>query len=189
MRPFALLLAPLALWCTSAIAGLDIVAFDRLTPVNPADAKAASAAADSHLVVLNVAYFPERFEGLKDGATYRFDKAFEFRAGSYSGYNRWRNELAKLAGNQPTPVPTNGKTELRYDATVWDQRSGPFWELIAFSDDVGVIGPVVCKRVYQDFLRFDSAAARHPDPNFRESYADWKKAFAMCANGGAIEFH
>lgn len=186
MRPLALLLAPLAFCCTGAMAGLDITAYDRLTLV---DAKAASSTEPSHVVVLGKVDFPERFEGLKDGATYRFDQSFDFRAGSYSGYGRWRNELAKLAGNPQTPFTFTGKTELRYDATVWDRKSGPFWELIDFSDAEGVIGPVACKRVYQDFLRFDGAAARHPDAGFRESYADWKKAFAMCANGGAIVFH
>jgi len=99
------------------------------------------------------------------------------------------NELAKLAGNPPSPYTRDGKTEPRYDATVWKRKSGPFWELIAFSDAEGVIGPVVCKRVHADFVRFAAAAARHPDPGFRASYEDWKTAFAMCAQGGAIVFH
>jgi hypothetical protein len=134
--------------------------------------------------------FPERFSGLIPNGVYRFETAFDFRAGSYSGYNYWRNELAKLAGNKQTKYKSfNGQIELRYDATVWESKAGPFWELIDFSDAEGVIGPVVCKRVHKDFLEFQVAASMHPDAYFRESYKDWMTAFSMCANDGAIVFH
>jgi hypothetical protein len=53
----------------------------------------------------------------------------------------------------------------------------------------GVIGPVVCKRVYQDFLAFQAAASRHPGADFRDAYAEWTKAFVMCADDRAIVFH
>jgi hypothetical protein len=188
LRRLAVLLAPLLFWSTDALAGLDVTAYGKLVPLKSMRVDDPAVADKPGLVALQAGEMPERFEGLREGV-YRFRKSFDFRAGSYSGYNGWRNELAKLAGNPPSPYTLDGKTEPRYDATVWKRKSGPFWELIAFSDAEGVIGPVVCKRVHADFVRFAAAAARHPDPGFRASYEDWKTAFAMCAQGGAIVFH
>ena len=133
--------------------------------------------------------FPDRFRGLESGKVYRFGASFSFRAGSYSGYNEWRNRLAKLAGYPPSVSIQKNAIELRYDETVWKRDHGPFWELIDFSDAEGVIGPRACKKVYQDFVRYEDQAVQLSDMGFRASYADWMKAFAMCADNGAIVFH
>lgn len=173
-----------------ACAGLDVTAYEKLTLVPSPQFDRDGEPVGEHQVRLAPGGFVERFAGLTAEAVYRYQSAFEFRAGSYSGYNNWRNELAKLAGYAQTPYKSfDGKIELRYDATVWKSGKGPFWELIDFSDAEGVIGPVVCERVHQDFLRYRAAAAKHADEYFRSSYEEWTKAFAMCANGGAIEFH
>ena len=184
------LIAALCCWPLLAHAGLDVTAYGKLTPVPaPRLGKDGEPVGERELR-LEPADFPERFAGLAAGRVYRYAETYSFRAGSYSGYNAWRNELAKLAGYGQTPARSlDGQTELRYDATVWKLKKGPFWELIDFSDAEGVIGPAACKRVHQDFLQYRAAAAAHPDDYFRVSYEDWMKAFAMCANGGAIVFH
>lgn len=184
------LLIAIFLWPVAANAGLDITAYKKLTIVPSPRFDSDGEPRGPHQVKLAPVEFEDRFSGLIAGKVYRYESAFEFRAGSYSGYNYWRNELAKLAGNKQTPYKSfNGKTELRYDATVWTIKRGAFWELIDFSDAEGVIGPVVCKRVYKDFLQHQVAASKHPDEYFRASYQDWTKAFSMCANNGAIVFH
>lgn len=186
----ASILVVICLYPVAASAGLDITAYENLTIVRSPQFNKDGEPAGQNQVKLAPVHFAERFAGLTPGAVYRYQSSFEFRAGSYSGYNYWRNELAKLAGYGQTPHKSfNGKAELRYDATVWNIKRGPFWEFIEFSDAEGVIGPVVCKRVYGDFLQYQSAAAKHSDEYFRTSYEDWKKAFSMCANGGAIVFH
>lgn len=171
-------------------AGLDVTAYENLaivpSPIFDEDGEPIG----QKQVKLEPVGFVERFAGLSAGDVYRYDSSFGFRAGSYSGYSYWRNELAKLAGYEKTPYTSfNGKTELRYDATVWNIKKGPFWELIDFSDAEGIIGPIVCKRVLKDFDQYQSAASKHPDEYFRTSYMDWMKAFSMCANNGAIVFH
>src|ERR1700676_3888564 len=47
----------------------------------------------------NAAEFAARADGLTDGP-YAAARQMHFRAGSYSGYNEWRDQLAKLAGYQ-----------------------------------------------------------------------------------------
>ncbi|RKF30716.1 hypothetical protein BCY88_12565 [Paraburkholderia fungorum] len=172
-----------------AHAGLDVTAYSGLTIVESPVVASDGIPQGNSQVVLSPVDFPERFRGLESGKVYHFSSSFDFRAGSYSGYNEWRNRLAKLAGYQPSLSVRNGVTESRYDETVWKLDHGPFWELINFSDAEGVIGPEVCKKVHQDFVQYQDQATQLPDVDFRESYADWMKAFAMCANNGAIVFH
>lgn len=184
------LLFAIFLWPVAASAGLDVTAYERLTIVSSPIFDSDGEPRGPNQVKLAPVAFAERFAGLIAGKVYRYESAFAYRAGSYSGYNYWRNELAKLAGNEGTLYKSfNGKTEVRYDATVWNTKRGAFWELIDFSDAEGVIGPIVCKRVYKDFLQYQVAASKHPDEYFRASYQDWMKAFSMCANDGAIVFH
>ncbi|STR45791.1 hypothetical protein [Iodobacter fluviatilis] len=174
----------------AANAGLDIIAYEKLSIVSAPKFDKDGRPLGEQQVKLAPVEFAERFTGLIAGKVYKYQSAFSFRAGSYSGYNDWRNELAKLAGYAQTPYQSlNGEIAQRYDVTVWNVKKGPFWELIDFSDSEGVIGPVVCKRISKDFIQYQSAASKHPDKSFRNAYEGWKKAFSMCANSGAIAFY
>lgn len=127
--------------------------------------------------------FPGRIEGVEHGAFYSFAEEFRFRAGSYSGYNVWREQLAELAG-----YPQVGAHK-PYSTGAWESTSGPFWELINFADNEGVIGPVVAKKLARDFAEHQSKADAHPDQYFRVKYSEWRRAFEMAADGGAVDFH
>ncbi len=180
----------IALCPAAALAGLDVTAYSGLVEVPNAAVDEDGLPKAKDMVRLSPVDFPDRFKDLKPRAIYRFEKQFEFRAGSYSGYGWWRNELAKLAGYRPTDAKTvEGKMESRYDAAAWKAKSGPFWELINFSDAEGVIGPVACKKLYSDFVAYHKAAMAHPSKDFRESYADWEKALELASKNGALEFH
>lgn len=105
---------------------------------------------------------------------------FDFRAGSYSGYNRWREQLSFMAtGLNPRTIWNN---EDRY-------RNVPFFELIDFSDCEGIIGPTVAAKLAADFAAYQDKADRHSDEYFRQKYADWRKAFLLAADGGMVAFH
>jgi len=124
-----------------------------------------------------------------------------FRAGSYSGYNQWRNELAIMAGY-------NGAEEVWHDESFDSYKSfnirkdkldsingelvekvKPFYELINFSDAEGVIGPEVSRKLYQDFVEFDEKAKSHMENWFYIKYCEWKEAFKVASDGGAVSFH
>ncbi len=134
------------------------------------------------------AEFIPRADGLSPGM-YRARESFSFRAGSYGGYNKWRNELAKLAGYPQRPlVDRRGVRELHAQGA-WETDSGPFWELINFSDCEGSIGPKTSAKLAKDFAEHQTKAEAHPDEWFRELYAEWRKAFEMAADGGVVTFH
>ena len=110
-------------------------------------------------------FFPGRHEGVEIGVVYDFGMRCEFDL-SYGDYNIWRDQLAELAG----------KT-----------HSGAFHELIEFSDSEGVIGPVVSKKLVVDFSEFEEQAQNVSDA-FHQIYMEFKRAFEMSADQGAVQF-
>jgi hypothetical protein len=101
---------------------------------------------------LTAAGFPIQMGDLKEGYYFYTDRS-HFRAGSYSGYNAWRDLLAQLVYGVSAE-------------TIWNDSEGyagkPFYELINFSDCEGVIGTVVCTRLYGDFVaHYEKAKDRY----------------------------
>jgi hypothetical protein len=126
-------------------------------------------------------------EGLpqEDGLTraiYRVDgERYGFRAGSYSGYNRWR-EILSLA---VLGVPPE---------TVWDARDEykdkPCFSLIAFSDCEGVIGPVTSAKLATEMTENRAKFVAYTSDEYDlQRYDDWVKAFTLASANGAVSFH
>ena len=134
--------------------------------------------------------FVARTDGLAEGR-YAASRSLHFRAGSYSGYNRWRDELAKLAGYKAVwhKAPYDKTGEESHAAGAWEAAEGPFWELINFSDCEGFIGPKTSAKLALDFAEFQPKADAVEDPWFRDLYARWREAFEVASNGGAVDFH
>lgn len=117
-----------------------------------------------------------------------------FRAGSYSGYNSWREQLAKIAGYESVEYVWNDWDQnVRYmklnkiNGVVKPMK--PFYELINFSDAEGTIGPEICKKLYKDFIDFDQKA-KLSDEYFYIKYKEWTEAFRVASIGnGVVNFH
>jgi hypothetical protein len=119
--------------------------------------------------------FPGRCDDVAEGY-YTSEEDLRFGAGSYSGYNAWRDQLARLAGHADARAVWN------------DPKSGPFVELINFSDCEGTIGTAISAKLAKDFADFQHAADTHPDERFRERYANWRNGFELASKAGAIQF-
>lgn len=119
-------------------------------------------------------FFAERANDIVHEGVYRYETTYHFRAGSYKGYNRWRNQLAIMAG-------------FASDDDAFQAYGGPFWELIHFSDCQGVIGTEVAKKLANDFAQYEEQA-KVIDDYFYDRYADFKRAFELAANNGAVRF-
>lgn len=115
--------------------------------------------------------WPGRGEGVDPDTTYSFEEEYDFRAGSYSGYNWWRDNLRTIS---------NGAA---------------FRELIDFADNEGVIGTVVSRKLAEDFESWEGRAASYANNLGEEGkywidrYRCWKKAFQMASENGAVDFH
>lgn len=119
-----------------------------------------------------------------EGGVYRINgNEMDFRAGSYSGYNDWRDWLAQ------TMLGVSAKT-------VWQNEGAyqgkPFYELIHFSDAEGIIGSVVAVKLAADFEKHLVLAERHGQHEggwYLKKYQEWHKAFVLAADCGMVEFH
>tara|TARA_Y100001973_G_C5137164_1_gene300950 strand:- start:137 stop:709 length:573 start_codon:yes stop_codon:yes gene_type:complete len=144
------------------------------------------------------AWFPEQSEGVPLGSVISKGEEYGFRAGSYSGYNEWRNDLtyAVLGINAEDAWSRidDGETDI------------PFAYLINFSDADGIIGPIASKKLYNDFVNYEDDIMKKVDywflkmdPHkeysamdmkwFQTKYNDWKQAFKVASNNGAVIFH
>jgi hypothetical protein len=128
--------------------------------------------------------FPGRCDDVAEGV-YSYGDSGGFRAGAYSGYNDWREELAamagysRVAGESPRHAHSNG---------AWQANGGPFWELINFTDCDGVIGTAVSAKLARDFADWQDRLPEG-DTLFAERYAQWRNAFEQAQHGGFVDFH
>lgn len=123
--------------------------------------------------------FPERLDGQPKGV-YSGERLPSFRAGSYGGYNRWREKLSQMAiGVDPQ--------------TVWDNwkkyKDEPFALLIHFSDCEGAIGPESSLILHGQFEAWREQARDEMDRWEFEVYEDFAKAFEEVAGNGFVVFH
>lgn len=124
--------------------------------------------------------FVERMEPLEEGM-YSFGEEFDFIAGSYSGYNNWRSNLADMMGTT--------------DQAAWEESyNGPFHLLINFSDCEGTLGTEACVSLKADFDLYAEKARVFAESiqdgeYWLEKYLAWQKAFTLAADQGAVKFH
>lgn len=172
--------------------GLDITAYRKLTPANGNEAFDETGELkyeDNWTQFYKNPDFPGRADDIQDRHAYKAEDSEGFCAGGYGGYNRWRDQLAELAGYPLTKYMQYGQEQQSHAAACWKGVEGPFSELINFSDCEGVIGAAVSAKLAKDFADFQEKADAHQDERFRDKYAEWRKAFEMAADAGAVHFH
>lgn len=162
--------------------GLDIIAYSSLS--NPIDVNYDELSEDEqddiHDNYISLYFNPDFPDHAKDITSEFFKdgiKEVSFQAGSYSGYNIWRNWLATIGG-------------FKSDEDVWENfEQGPFVEMINFSDCEGVIGPAYCAKLYKDFVDYQHVVDALPeDQDYnKQLYHKWKEAFRVSCTG-AVEF-
>lgn len=113
--------------------------------------------------------WPGRGKPLNPHSVYSWEKEYEFRAGSYSGYNWWRDKLAEFS------------------------EDNAFEELIDFADNEGVIGSEVSRKLYDDFTTyhrkaFEFSLTFDDGDWWFQKYCDWEAAFEMAKEDGAVKF-
>ena len=149
--------------------GLNITAYEEVTKDS-----------EGEIHLYNIDCFRERADGVEEGIYSSVGEEIEFRAGSYSGYNRWRESLAQLVGKTITEIWNNSSPK------------GPFTELINFADNEGTIGPKTSKKLALDFLKYEEQAKAHgTDGYFYETYTLFKDAFVLASKTGkgVAQFH
>jgi hypothetical protein len=173
--------------------GLDIIACSRISKADVELDETGHPVASQYWETMCRAWvnpdWPERAQGLEHNAWYTFERQVTFRAGAYSAYNEWREQLAKMAGYpaEETYSRSFGNRTL-HSAACWNGKTGPFSLLIDFSDCEGAMSQDVCRQLLADFVEFDDKA-REIGGWFYEKYSNWKEALEVASDGGMVCFH
>lgn len=151
--------------------GLDVYVYTDLKRVN------ASYKGEDRLTL-----YPEYDQGDGLAGTYRAVETGHFHAGSYSGYNYFRNQLTQFAYNMPAK-------------DLWESsiESGPFYEIINFTDCDGHIGPTTSAKLYNDFEQYYEKAKTYDSDignySFKGRYENFMNFFKIASeNNGVVIF-
>ena len=137
---------------------------------------------EEHVLVYVLDAFLDRLDGQPQGWYAAEGESVDFHAGSYGGYNQWREQLSEAAlGVHPK--------------VVWDDperfAGRPFVELINFADNEGAIGPITSAKLWTDFEEHQDLPERVEDDPFgyfAQKYDSWRDAFALAADDGFVVF-
>ena len=173
--------------------GLDIAYYSKIQEVGKSKSR------DDENIHIYGSSFTYQLGSLKENYSYSITEESEsgsFRAGSYSGYNEWRNNLSIMAGySGASEVWKDFNPDMRYHKLLKlegkNVRIKPFYELIFFSDCEGYIGPEISKKLYQDFLDFDDKAKKFVSTGisyFYRSYQNWTECFRVASDNGIVIF-
>jgi hypothetical protein len=177
--------------------GLDITAYSGLRLSSAKNYEEASKLDGAPHHLYPTPDFLPQADALVDGY-YFYEECSEFHAGSYYSYNVWRDLLARFANYPPikSASPLGMPTGYPYASYGWDhpEEKLPFIELINFSDCEGVIGPITSKKLAADFNSFDPQLFVADESYFLiqafiRKYIDFKDAFLLASNNGAVLFH
>ncbi len=125
--------------------------------------------------------FPEHLDRLHPG-WYKIEGSFRFPAGSYSGYNKWRELLSRLfLFVDPSDVWSRPEHYARQ----------PFVELINFSDCEGFIGPETSGKLRVDFENHEKRFTEHHQTDQFDHilYRNFRTAFGLACVDGCVQFH
>lgn len=120
--------------------------------------------------------FPQRADAILHHHWYKYEDKTRFCAGTYDAYGEWRTELARLAGYAK---------EDSWNGTI---TSGPFYELINFADNEGIIGAETSAKLAADFAAHEAEAQQKMEPYDFDRYQRWKQAFEIASQNGMVEF-
>lgn len=120
-------------------------------------------------------HFPGRAKSLVPNKFYGWEgEYYDFRAGSYSGYNWWR-------------------TKLEVFANIYCE-DGAFYELINFADNEGYFDSETSKKLLDDFAKNIDKAMVYAN-GFTENgeywfkkYTEWSLALTLASENGVIQF-
>lgn len=133
--------------------------------------------------------FPGRADEFEDMAYYGTGDDCEDISMGYGRYNAVRDRIAQLAGYPLGKYEKYGVDHDSYCVACWNGATGPFSELINFSDCEGTIGTAVSKKLAEDFAAFQAAADAVTDfHDFAKLYAGLRKIFETAARGGFVIF-
>lgn len=162
------------------IMGLDCTAYSNLRQLHVEEIQFPEHKEKNETIFYLNEDYPNSAKDILPDVVYLYDKKESWKSGSYGSYNQWRDWLATLGGWKSTD-----------HACQKGNWGDPFFELINFSDCEGTLGTNVCKKLLKNFIDFQHKAdALSSEYNYyKKLYNQWRFAFEVASDNGAISFH
>jgi hypothetical protein len=160
--------------------GLDITAYSKIERVHDED--------EASIFVKRDIQQMDQAQDIEEGMYIGTNDCEEhdFRAGSYSGYNEFRNLLCEIMHGVPA-------------RTLWEKpeifEGKEFYNLINFSDCEGFFGPEMSKKLHEDFVKHRDKFSRNVEDKepykgyYTRVYDDFCLGFQIASKGGVLLFH
>ncbi len=164
--------------------GLDVIAYRKIEAIDDGER-------EDEGTYIHAENFEGRLDGILPGY-YNLQEPAEahFRM-SYGSYSRWRECLAQsVLAYAPIDSPTED-WQRRYPYTahvVLEADSGPFYELINFTDCDGFIGPKTAQKLAAHFTLYESRLSEHYDKEFFKKFLTLKSVFLSVGPKGVVCF-
>ena len=117
-----------------------------------------------------------KIKNLKDGQKYKGEFLEEDGQYAYSDHCEFLEELCEITKNDEVTAHLNKNS-------IDSFKGIPFFELIDFADDQGVLDHETCAILYEDFKNWKTAAEKHFDKidnnYFKSKYNDWLDVFRL----------
>jgi hypothetical protein len=169
--------------------GLDITAYKKIVRTDILVDNYDYNEMENHTIFTIYPEYKKVALGINNKYAYTFEDELDFHAGSYTGYNQWREWLARIAGYSESSYVEHGNIVISRAASCWNGEKGPFKELIDFSDCEGTIDWKVSRKLVRDFKKFKNRADAEPNSYYCEKYMGWMEIFEFASDGGAVAFH
>ncbi|MBE8232995.1 MAG: hypothetical protein HAW67_04610 [Endozoicomonadaceae bacterium] len=178
--------------------GLDVTAYENSTIVENPECDEWDDCVKGNKIYVSPD-FKDHAGRFKDGVVYESEKSYAFYVGSYRRYGYFRGLMAEMAGYDPIDEDSFSPTEWNerepYMLGCWASNHGFFYEMLNFSDAEGIISTEFSKKLLSDFEKFDGKYKAFFEEKEGEMgsyyirlYEDFKKAFAMAANNGYVDY-
>lgn len=128
----------------------------------------------------------DRIKNLEVDRYYSGDNVGHLISYAYSTHNRFRELLLRIIGQE--------KLLLECGRVNWDKlepkKELPFYELIWFADNEGVLDWEVSEKLFFDFKTYEEKALEYLSDNewMRDSYLNWMEAFELGKDNGVVVF-
>lgn len=142
---------------------------------------------DDNLQAIYIGQDWKQADDLVRDEVYSYEEQWDFLHLSYGYYNRFRNELAKLAG-YPEAEKSDDEYTNKYPfaQSAFKAESGLLWDLINFSDCEGEIGAKTCQKILDDLNVLRPRIFELPQ-EFQGYFKDLIEGFAFVNGDGFIQ--
>lgn len=120
----------------------------------------------------------DRISDLEEGRFYVSEDSESFVGYSYSTHSQIRSMVCEMMGI--------GQDDWKIGLLI---KGSDFEEWLNFADNEGCMSQTTCKKLLEDFKKWEDKAKGQFDEYYFYCYENWIKTFEYASENGAVEYH